>query len=411
MAAFVAPIRVNEFGLKISAVGSRGLALNRARQGLLVVLAAVLLVSGAVSAKAFTLVTVTVTLSPTSGLPTAPFTARATFAANCTNAFDRYFYFYWDSTANSPFWSAIRIPCDPKTSKYDTGPSPATTPPAGQNKIGSHKVIVVMKDGSNVTQGVGSHAYTIVWGKPYVTISPTSGIPTAKFTVRGKFDWTGPCPGTRVPSSITFKFNWYKVSTTRIPLWTKTVSTCSGGIVDTGTSPAFVPPSPLNYPSTFVVQVAVYDSSGSPFGKAYGAPYTNTTLYTVLTAPSPSPNASPSAAQCGTAGQAACPTPSSTPCVVQSAALMRPGSPGGADTVVLLALAALGALPIGGVAMVCSPGLWSRRSRWSWLAALLALSLVLLSAEACAAPNQVAQGTPSQAETSPSPSPSPTPSC
>ncbi len=385
-------------------MGRRGPTLNGVRSALLLFLAATLLVSGAVSAKASTLYTATVTLSPTSGLPTAPFTARASFIANCVNDPFLYFDFYWDTNANSPFWSPIRVPCDPKTSTVDTGFSPATTPLPGQNKVGSHKVLVQVKDGSGAPRGAGSHAYTIVWGKPYVTVSPTSGIPTAPFTVRGKFVWPGPCPGTRAPSSITFKFSWYKVTTSIIPLWTKTVTTCSGGVVDTGNSPALIPPSPLNYPSTFVVHVGVFDSSGVSYGRIYGAAYTNTTIYTVLSPPTASPRVSP-AGGCGSPGQAACPTPTSSPCTVQPAAFVHPATPGIADVAAIVAVAALGMLPIGGLAMFLAPGLWARRGRWSSLT-LLAMSVMLLSLEACAAiTNQTAQVTPTQSEPSPSPSP------
>jgi len=396
-------------GLKISIVGKREKAVNRVRQTLLLAaLAATLLVSAAASAKAFTLIeTVTVILSPTSGSPFSVFTARATINYDCTlKPADRYYDFYWDSQSNPPFWSPIRVPCI--GTKFDTGPSPAFTPPAGQNKIGNHKVIVIQKDGTGTQTGFGFHAYTIVWAKLSVTATPTSGTPTAKFTIRGKLDWPGPCPGTRAPSSLVFKFSWYKVSSTRIPLWSDS-ATCSGGLADTGDSPPFVPPSPLNYPSTFVIHMAVYDSGGAPFGPAYGAPYTATTLYKVVAAP-PSPNTNPSPAQCGTPGAAPCATPTSTPC--QTAAAVHPGAPGGADVAALLTLAALGTLPIGGLAMVFSPGIWTRRSRWNRLALLIGLSVMLLSVSACAAlTGQNPQASPTQAEASPSPSPSPSPTC
>jgi len=387
-------------GVKIAAVRARILPACR----LLVVVALVvgLFASGVVGTKAFTLIPpVNVTVSPTSGLPTAPFTARATVTADCavfTQAY--YFYFYWDTTSNPVFWSRIRVFCDPKVGMYDTGNSPATVPPGKQDKVGGHKVIVVMKDGNNVTQGVGSHAYTIVWGKPFVTVSPTSGIPTAKFNIRGKFDWPGACPGI---GPITFRFSWYKVPATRIPLWNTTVAACSGGNVDTGSSPDLIPPSPLNYQSTFVIHVAVYDSGGGAFGGAYGAAYTNTTLYKVLAAP-PTPKSSPTTATCGTPGQPACATPTSTPC--QAAAVLKPGA---SDVAALIGIGALGVLPIGGVAMVFSPGLWRRRSRMSWLAALIGLSIVMLAAPGCTAiSNQVGNASPEQSQTVQSPSPTPT---
>jgi len=82
-----------------------------------------------------------------------------------------------------------------------------------------------------------------------------------------------------------------------------------------------------------------------------------------------------------------------------------PGHPGIADVAAIVAVAALGMLPIGGLAMFLAPGLWARRGRWSSLT-LLAMSVMLLSLEACAAiTNQTAQVTPTQSEPSPSPSP------
>jgi hypothetical protein len=78
------------------------------------------------------------------------------------------------------------------------------------------------------------------------------------------------------------------------------------------------------------------------------------------------------------------------------------------DAAAIVALAALGMLPIGGLAMFLVPGLWTRRGRWGRLP-VIAMSVMLLSLEACAAiTNQTAQVTPTQSETSPSPSPTPT---
>ena len=385
-------------GVKIAAV--RGWLWSVSRLGVVVVLAVGLLASGVVGAKAFTLIeTVTVLVAPTSGLPVNSFTAEAKVAYNCAlNPLPRYYYFHWDSQANPVFWSAVRVPC--VGSGFDTGPSPATIPPKGQNKIGPHKVVVLEQDNLGNQIGFGFHAYTIVWGKPFVTVSPTSGIPTAKFNIRGKFDWPGACPGI---GPITFRFSWYKVPATRIPLWNTTVAACSGGNVDTGNSPDLIPPSPLNYQSTFVIHVAVYDSGGGAFGGAYGAAYTNTTLYKVLAAP-PTPKSSPTTATCGAPGQPPCATPTSTPC--QAAAVLKPGA---SDVAALIGIGALGVLPIGGVAMVFSPGLWRRRSRLSWLAALIGFSIVMLAAPGCTAiRNQVGNASPEQSQTVQSPSPTPT---
>ena len=260
-----------------------------------------------------------------------------------------------------------------------------------------------------VGSAVSAEAFTLIqFGKPYVSVTPTSGLAAATFAVHGKYVWNGPCPTPASPLVLTFKFYWYKVITAKVLLWTKSVSTCTGSVVDTGTSPGLTPPSTLNYPSTFVIQVAVYSATGAAFGRYY----TNTTTYQVL-APKPSPKPSPRLSptpQCGAAGQASCasPTPSATACANPSAAL-PPGGPGGKDVATILALGLLGALPIGGIAMLMSGAVWSRSRQWPRLAALLAVTVVVLtSAAACTQTNQTGQASPSDVA---SPSPSPTPTC
>jgi hypothetical protein len=250
---------------------------------------------------------------------------------------------------------------------------------------------------------VSAEAFTLIqFGKPYVAVKPTSGLPTSTLAVRGKYVWNGPCPGTAIP--ITFKFYWYKVITARVLLWTKTVSACTTSALDTGNSPPFTPPPGFNYPSTFVIQVAVYSATGKPFGPKY----TNTTVFQVLP-PKPKPRPSPKpSAQCGGTGQPACASPSPTPCANPSAAL-PPGGPGGQDVATILALGLVGTFPIGGIAMMLSGAVWARSRRWGRIAAMLALAVVaLMSAAACTAPNQTGQETPSEVATSPSPSPTPT---
>jgi len=249
---------------------------------------------------------------------------------------------------------------------------------------------------------VSGHAFTLVDpGKPYVYATPSSGLPTATFKVRGTYAWINGCP-VSAPVSLIFKFYWYKVTTNKVLLWTKSTNVCSASVTNTGWSGSLLPPPGLNYPASFVIQVMVYSSNGAPFGKGY----TNTILYVVQRPPpSPSPKPSPSP-QCGQPGALPCPSPSPTPCTAQQAAL-SPGAPGGSDAAVVVALALLGTLPISGVAMVLSPGLWKRRRSWSRLAALIGLSVLLLSAEACAAlTSQNPQATPTQPEQSPSPTPS-----
>jgi hypothetical protein len=277
--------------------------------------------------------------------------------------------------------------------RYELASLASKFPGVGKSTVVRHArrvVITLLALGLLGLTGVTAQAFTLISGKPYVSSSPTSGLPTATFTVRGKYVWQGQCPA---PIPITFKFYWYKVISNKVLLWTKTASTCNASVVDTGSSPALLPPPSLNYASSFTIQVAVYGSNGARFGQYY----TNTTIYRVLAPPpAPSPKASPK--------PSASPSPTTTPCAT---ALLAPASTGGSDVLALLAVGGLGTLPIAVVAMVLSPGPFRRRSGWSRLAALIGLSVVLLTAEACAPPNQTAQVTPGQSETSPSPSPSP----
>lgn len=243
---------------------------------------------------------------------------------------------------------------------------------------------------------VTAEAFTLIpFGRPYVSVSPTSGLASSAFTVHGKFLWNGPCPGPAIP--ITFKFNWYKTITAKVQLWTKTVSACTSSAVDTGDSPVLTPPPGLNYPSTFVIQVAVYSAAGKPFGPKY----TNTTVYQVVAPkPTPKPSSKPTP-HCGVSGQPACSSPSPISC---PSAALPPGGPGSTDVAAILALGLLGALPIGGIAMLMSGALWARSRRWGRIAAMLALTVVaLMSAAACTPPNQIAQATPSEVA-SPTPS-------
>jgi hypothetical protein len=213
--------------------------------------------------------------------------------------------------------------CNVKIFTYDTGRSPGLVPPAGA-ALGKHFVWVEVFDaatgGPAAPNNSASQPYTILTGKPFVIVSPISGLPTAHFTVTGRYTWSGACPTAAIP--ITFKFYWYKVSSTKVQIWTKTASSCAAGIVSTGASPPLTPPPGLNYPSTFVIQIAVFQSSGAAFGTAY----TNTQVYQVLIPPSPQATPS-SSTQCGLPGQIACasPTPSGTPCTQPSAALPPAG--------------------------------------------------------------------------------------
>ena len=269
--------------------------------------------------------------------------------------------------------------------------------------------VTVMAGALIGSAAAAGEAFTLIPKPPSVTSTPGAGLPTATFSVRGLYPLpTGTCPVT-APASVTFKFYWYKVETSRKLLWTKTSTACSAGVVDSGPSPALLPPAPLNYPATFVIQVAVFQSNGSPWPK----PYTNTKLYRVLAPPSPS--ASPKTTPpCGAPGAAPCPSPTatSTPCAAAQTAGLRLPQANGSDAAVVLALAIFGALPIGGIAMVMSPSLSSRRRGWSRWLALIGLSALLLSVTDCApVGNQVANASPEQSQQGPSPSPSPSPTC
>jgi hypothetical protein len=259
-------------------------------------------------------------------------------------------------------------------------------------------LVPMLASGLAIAGFTTAEAFTLIL-RPTVTVTPTSGLPTAPFTVRGKMPLPGgACPVTAPPPTLIFRFYWYKVITNRVLIWSKATNSCSAGKIDTGNSPQLRPPAGLNYPSTFVIQVAVYDTTGQPFGTTY----TDTTLYTVLAPkPKPSPRQIPS------------PSPSPSPSPAQCTAALPPNPPSGKDAGALLAVAAVGLLPIGGIAMVFSPGLWSRSRRWGKLAAVLGLTVMtVVSATACTPPNQLAGSSPeSSPSQSASPSPSPTPSC
>ncbi len=74
----------------------------------------------------------------------------------------------------------------------------------------------------------------------------------------------------------------------------------------------------------------------------------------------------------------------------------------------ILGLVLVGALPIGGVVLVFTPGLWSGHTRWRKIASLLGLAVVLMAAATCSFPSCAAPAATSQIA---SPAASPTPSC
>src|SRR6185437_14267053 len=144
-------------------------------------------------------------------------------------------------------------------------------------------LVVITVAGVLAGGAMSAQAFTLLpWPKPSVTVAPTSGLPTANFRVRGKQPLPGgvPCPTASAPPSVTFKFYWFKVSTNKVLIWTITTNNCSAGKIDTGGSPNFKPPSGLNAPGTYVIQVATFNpTTGAPFNPSA---YTNTTVYRVL---------------------------------------------------------------------------------------------------------------------------------
>ena len=258
---------------------------------------------------------------------------------------------------------------------------------------------------------ITAQAFTLIpWPKPTVTVTPTSGLPTATFRVRGKQPLPNgaACPVSSAPPSVTFKFYWYKVISNKVLIWSTTTNNCSASKIDTGGSPNLKPPTGMNAPGTYVIQVITLNpTTGAPYNPNA---YSNTTVYRVL-APKPSPRPSPTPATspppCGQVGTAPCPSPTPSACTVGTTG-MAPAPPGGRDAAVMMALLAFGALPIGGIVLFSSPAAWNRR-RWSQMLALLGLSLILLTAGGCAA--IVGQQNPTPSQTEPSPSPSPSPTC
>src|SRR5713101_7467532 len=101
-----------------------------------------------------------VTVSPTSGQKSAGFTADGLCSpAPCGQALT--FNFYWDSTSTQ-FWSITNSTCN-AAGTYDTGPSPGFVPPAADNGVGTHKVLlnILNSAGAIVTNGSLSTSYSI----------------------------------------------------------------------------------------------------------------------------------------------------------------------------------------------------------------------------------------------------------
>ena len=260
---------------------------------------------------------------------------------------------------------------------------------------------------------ISVQAFTLI-PAPSLVVGPTSGTPTATFAVQGSMG-----PGLPCTRPANFAFYW---DATVNLLAYKTVATCTtptSGTYDTGTIGGLRPAAGYDTVGPHTVILTVTDSTGAP----YGPVSTVTKSYTITAPPppppppSPSPQAppppppSPSVAPASPSTQpAASPSASASPtqgqCPAAGAAL--PSGPGGKDGAMVLGLVLIGALPIGGIVMVFSPGLWSGRSRWRKIASLLGLTVVLMGAATCSFPSCAAPAATSQTASPPA---SPTPTC
>jgi hypothetical protein len=109
--------------------------------------------------------TITLTLSPSQGLATASFVARATVSFSCTQLPPRStatFVFYWDvSLPANQFASVTSGPCDPKLNRFSVT-APAYRPKSPGNRVGVHTVVVSAYAGPAVPLGSGFAAYIII---------------------------------------------------------------------------------------------------------------------------------------------------------------------------------------------------------------------------------------------------------
>ncbi len=144
----------------------------RAAPALAGVAACVWLVAAAMPAHAFTLIQVaSVSVSPTSGYPTAAFSVDGTYAPGGCPGSGALFNFFWDDTLHGI--GAASLPAGAKP--CDTGPIHGITPASGMNGVGSHKIIVqVINPGTGAlfTNGQASTSYTIKQAPPPPSPSP-----------------------------------------------------------------------------------------------------------------------------------------------------------------------------------------------------------------------------------------------
>jgi hypothetical protein len=266
---------------------------------------------------------------------------------------------------------------------------------------------------------VSVQAFTLI-AIAAVTVKPTQGFPTAAFVVDGTYK-TSVCSAT--PPAFTFYFYWDKATPSQ-QIWKPiTVTTCNvtNQTYDTGPSPKLVPLPGQANPAVHHILLAVFTAAGAP------APgnSTATANYTVVTPPPPSPSPRPSPRPSPTPTHRPIPTPthraspipkpslppSPSACAAPTASVGPggPSGPSGSDVAVMLALVVLGAIPVGGLALLFSPTFPRRLRELSGVAAILGLTVItMISVNACTLRNQTAQTTPSQAAASPSPSPTPT---
>ncbi len=242
-----------------------------------------------------------------------------------------------------------------------------------------------------------AQAFTLI-GAAKVAVTPTSGLPTASFSVDGTYAIQGSCP----KPPLTFDFYWDSTNTS---LWKTSVSTCDPNtfVWDTGPSPAIVVPAALATPGTHKILVAVFDATGAPAPNgAASTPYTVTSPPPPPPSPTPSPSPTPTTAPPPPpASTAPLPTPSVAPpppppppppspsaaapatpspaaCLV-STTLAPPANPGGQDIAFVFGLVLAGAFPIGAVAFVLSPDAWRRDRRLARLAALIGLAALVIT--------------------------------
>jgi len=253
---------------------------------------------------------------------------------------------------------------------------------------------------------ISVQAFTLI-PAPSLVVGPTSGTPTATFAVQGSMG-----PGLPCTSPANFAFYW---DATVNLLAYRTVSTCAPpGTYDTGTIGGLKPAAGYDTVGPHTVILTVTDSTGAPYG-----PVSTVTKSYAITAPPPpppppSPRAPPPTPSPITAPASPSTQPTSSPsaspsqkqCPATGAAL--PSRTGGTDGAMVLGLVLTGALPIGGIVMVFSPGLWSGSSRWRKIASLLGLAVVLMAAATCSFPSCAAPAATSQTASPPA---SPTPTC